>query len=162
MSLNITAEDFALGDVTGRVRTLLAQSGFAADRLTLEITEQSLIGDFDASARALQALADDGVQIALDDFGTGYSNFRALKVLPLDTLKLDRSLVRDIAHDPRDRAIVAAMIAMARALDLKVIAEGIETEAQLAILAEEGCDLFQGFLRAGPVSPEEFGALAQG
>jgi len=160
MSLNITAEDFALGEVTGRVRALLAQSGFAADRLTLEITEQSLIGDFGASARALKALADDGVQIALDDFGTGYSNFRALKVLPLDTLKLDRSLVRDIAHDPRDRAIVAAMIAMARALDLKVIAEGIETEAQLAILAEEGCDLFQGFLRAGPVSPEEFGALA--
>jgi len=162
MSLNITAEDFAQGDVEGRVRTLLAQSGFAADRLTLEITEQSLIGDFDASARALQALADDGVQIALDDFGTGYSNFRALKVLPLDTLKLDRSLVRDIAHDPRDRAIVCAMIAMARALDLKVIAEGIETEAQLAILAEEGCDLFQGFLRSGPVSAEEFCVLARG
>lgn len=160
LSLNITAEDFALGDVTRRVRALLAQTGFAADRLTLEITEQSLIGDFDASALALQALADDGVQIALDDFGTGYSNFRALKVLPLDTLKLDRSLVRDIAQDPRDRAIVAAMIAMARALDLKVIAEGIETEAQRAILAELGCDLLQGFLRSGPVSPEAFCALA--
>jgi predicted signal transduction protein with EAL and GGDEF domain len=160
LSLNITAEDFALGDVTDRVRALLAQTGFAADRLTLEITEQSLIGDFDACTDALQALADHGVQIALDDFGTGYSNFRALRVLPLDTMKLDRSLIRDIAHDPRDRAIVAAMIAMARALDLKVIAEGIETEAQLAVLAEEGCDLFQGFLRSGPVSAEEFAALA--
>jgi len=160
LSLNITAEDFALGDVTGRVRGLLAQTGFAPDRLTLEITEQSLIGDFDACAHALEALASDGVQVALDDFGTGYSNFRALKALPLDTLKLDQSLVRDIAQDPRDRAIVAAMIAMARALDLKVIAEGIESEAQLAILGEEGCDLFQGFLRSGPVSPEEFAALA--
>jgi predicted signal transduction protein with EAL and GGDEF domain len=160
LSLNITAEDFAMGDVTERVRALLTQTGFAADRLTLEITEQSLIGDFDACADALQALADHGVQVALDDFGTGYSNFRALRVLPLDTMKLDRSLIRDIAHDPRDRAIVAAMIAMARALDLKVIAEGIETEAQLAVLAEEGCDVFQGFLRSGPVSAEEFAALA--
>jgi len=160
MSLNITAEDFALGDVVGSVRGLLASSGFAPERLTLEITEQSLIGDFETCALALETLAGDGVRIALDDFGTGFSNFRALKALPLDTLKLDRSLVRDIALDPRDRAIVAAMIAMARALDLKVIAEGIESEAQLAILAEEGCDLFQGFLRSGPVSAEDFAALA--
>jgi predicted signal transduction protein with EAL and GGDEF domain len=162
MSLNITAEDFARGDVAASVRALLAESGFAAGRLTLEITEQSLIGDFEACALALQTLAGDGVQVALDDFGTGFSNFRTLKALPLDTLKLDRSLVRDIAQDPRDRAIVAAMIAMARALDLKVIAEGIESEAQLAVLAEEGCDWFQGFLRSGPVSPQEFAGLAGG
>ncbi len=161
LSLNITAEDFALGDVTQRVRALLAQTGFSADRLTLEITEQSLIGDFDASALALQALAEDGVQVALDDFGTGYSNFRTLKVLPLDTLKLDQSLVREIAHDPRDCAIVAAMIAMARALDLKVVAEGIETEAQLAILADEGCDVFQGFLRSGPITAKDFAKLVE-
>ncbi|WP_353228684.1 GGDEF domain-containing phosphodiesterase [Novosphingobium sp.] len=160
LSLNITAEDFAVGDVAANVRALLDRTGFAAGQLTLEITEQSLIGDFDACARALQTLAEDGVRVALDDFGTGYSNFRALRALPLDTLKLDRSLVRDIAVDPRDRAIVAAMIAMARALDLKVIAEGIEDEQQLAILRAEGCDLFQGFLRSGPVSAEEFAALA--
>ena len=160
MSLNITAEDFALGDVVGSIRGLLAKSGFAPERLTLEITEQSLIGDFETCAVALEALASDGVQVALDDFGTGFSNFRTLKALPLNALKLDRSLVRDIALDPRDRAIVAAMIAMARALDMKVIAEGIESEAQLAILAEEGCDLFQGFLRSGPVSAEDFAALA--
>ena len=101
------------------------------------------------------------MQVALDDFGTGFSNFRTLKALPLDALKLDRSLVRDIARDPRDRAIVAAMIAMASALDLKVIAEGVEDDAQLAILAEEGCNLFQGFLRAGPVSAEAFAMLAR-
>ena len=141
------------------MRSLLDRTGFAADRLTLEITEQSLIGDFEACALALQALADDGVQVALDDFGTGFSNFRTLKALPLDTLKLDRSLVRDIAHDPRDSAIVAAMIAMARALDMKVIAEGIESEAQLLLLAQQGCDLFQGFLRSGPVSSDEIARL---
>lgn len=162
LSLNITAEDFALADVAGAIRKLLARSGFAAERLTLEITEQSLIGDFEACARALQVLAADGVDVALDDFGTGFSNFRTLKALPLNALKLDRSLVRDIAKDPRDRAIVAAMIAMARALNLKVIAEGIENTAQLAVLAEQGCDLFQGFLRSGPVSAEEFAVLAAG
>jgi EAL domain-containing protein (putative c-di-GMP-specific phosphodiesterase class I)/GGDEF domain-containing protein len=160
LSLNITAEDFALGDVVASLRKLLAQSGFAAERLTLEITEQSLIGDFETCALALETLAGDGVQVALDDFGTGFSNFRALKALPLDALKLDRSLVRDIAADPRDRAIVTAMIAMARALDLKVVAEGIESQAQLAILADCGCDLFQGFLRSGPVAAEDFAALA--
>jgi predicted signal transduction protein with EAL and GGDEF domain len=160
MSLNITAEDFARGDVAASVRALLVESGFAPERLTLEITEQSLIGDFEACALALQALAGDGVRVALDDFGTGFSNFRTLKALPLDTLKLDQTLVRDIAHDPRDRAIVAAMIAMARALDLKVIAEGVESEAQLAVLAEQGCDWFQGFLRSGPVSPDAFAKLA--
>jgi diguanylate cyclase len=100
------------------------------------------------------------VKVALDDFGTGFSNFRALKALPLDALKLDRSLVCDIEHDPRDRVIVAAMMAMARALGLKVIAEGVESEGQLAILRDQGCDLFQGFLRAGPMDAAEFAALA--
>jgi EAL domain-containing protein (putative c-di-GMP-specific phosphodiesterase class I)/GGDEF domain-containing protein len=159
MALNITAQDFALGDVAASLRRTIAASGFGAERLTLEITEQTLIGDFETCAGALEMLAGDGVQIALDDFGTGFSNFRSLKALPLDALKLDRSLVRDIAHDPRDRAIVAAMIAMARALDLKVIAEGVESEAQLLILADEGCDVFQGFLRSGPVSAADFVAM---
>ena len=100
------------------------------------------------------------MSVALDDFGTGFSNFRALKALPLDALKLDRSLVSDVHHDPRDRAILSAMVAMARALGLKVIAEGVENEAQLAILLDEGCDLFQGFLRSGPISAEDFAGLA--
>lgn len=156
LSLNITAEDFAAGDVTRRFDSLLAETGFDPAALTLEITEQALIGDFDASAAALARLAERGVRVALDDFGTGFSNFRTLKALPLNTLKLDRSLVRDIARDPRDRAIVAAMIAMARALGLTVIAEGVETEEQRAVLAELGCDRFQGFLRSGPLSPEAF------
>jgi len=160
LSLNVTAEDFAVGDFAGQMRHVLVESGFAPERLTVEITEQTLITDFEACAAALRELADIGVSVALDDFGTGFSNFRALKALPLDALKLDRSLVNDIAHDPRDRAILAAMTAMARALGMKVIAEGVETEAQLAILQEEGCDLFQGFLRSGPLEAEAFAALA--
>lgn len=160
LSLNVTAEDFALGAFAGMMRRLLAETGFPASRLTLEITERTLISDFEDCALALDELSEDGVSVALDDFGTGFSNFRALKALPLDALKLDRSLVKDLARDRRDRAIVAAMIAMARALDMYVIAEGVETEAQLAVLREEGCEFFQGFLRAGPVSAADMAALA--
>ncbi len=162
LSLNVTAEDFAVGDFASVLRSEIAASGFAPERLTIEITEQTLIADFEACAAALRELEGVGVKVALDDFGTGFSNFRALKALPLDALKLDRSLVCDIEHDPRDRAILSAMVAMARALGLKVIAEGVETEGQLAILREEGCDLFQGFLRAGPLAASEFAVLAGG
>ena len=160
LSLNVTAEDFAVGDFAASLKAVLEASAFPADRLTIEITEQTLITDFEACAAALRELATLGVSVALDDFGTGFSNFRALKALPLDALKLDRSLVVDIETDPRDREILSAMVAMARALGLKVIAEGVETQGQLAILQNEGCDLFQGFLRSGPISADAFAALA--
>ncbi|MFM9935897.1 MAG: EAL domain-containing protein [Novosphingobium sp.] len=160
LSLNVTAEDFAVGDFAASMRAALAQSRFPPERLTIEITEQTLITDFEACAASLRELAEIGVSVALDDFGTGFSNFRALKALPLDALKLDQSLVSDVVHDARDRAILSAMVAMARALGLKVIAEGVETGAQLAILQNEGCDLFQGFLRSGPISAEDFAALS--
>jgi len=160
LSLNVTAEDFAVGDFAATMRHTLKKSGFPPDRLTVEITEQTLITDFEACAASLRDLAEIGVSVALDDFGTGFSNFRALKALPLDALKLDRSLVSDVQHDARDRAILSAMVAMARALGLKVIAEGVETEAQLAILQEEGSDLFQGFLCSEPISATDFAALA--
>ena len=162
LSLNVTAEDFAVGDFAATLKAALDASAFPAERLTIEITEQTLITDFEACAAALRELATLGVNVALDDFGTGFSNFRALKALPLDALKLDRSLVSDIEHDARDRAILSAMVAMARALGLKVIAEGVETVGQLAILQDEGCDYFQGFLRCGPIAAEDFEALAVG
>lgn len=160
LSLNVTPEDFALPDFAGNLLGRARDAGFAPERLTIEITEQTLIADFAACAQALRQLAGQGVRVALDDFGTGFSNFRTLKALPLDTLKIDRSLVRDVAHDRRDRAILAAMVAMARALSLSVVAEGVETEAQLAVLADEGVDLFQGFLRAGPLAGADMAALA--
>jgi EAL domain-containing protein (putative c-di-GMP-specific phosphodiesterase class I) len=116
LSLNVTPEDFALPDFAGSLLGRARDAGFAPERLTIEITEQTLIADFAACAQALRQLAGQGVRVALDDFGTGFSNFRTLKALPLDTLKIDRSLVRDVAHDRRDRAILAAMVAMARAL----------------------------------------------
>lgn len=160
LSLNVTAEDFAVGRFADTMRTLVRGSEFEPARLTLEITERTLISDFEDCANALTDLSSDGVSVALDDFGTGFSNFRALKALPLNAIKLDRSLVKDVAQDRRDRAILAAMIAMARALDMRVVAEGVEHEAQLAVLREEGCDTFQGFLRAGPVPAMDIATLS--
>lgn len=160
LSLNVTAEDFAVGDFAATMAGAIEASGFAPSRLTLEITEQTLVADYRACATALEALAARGVSVALDDFGTGFSNFHSLKALPLDALKLDGSLVRDVARDPRDRAILGAILAMARALRLKVVAEGVEDEGQLAILREEGCALYQGFLRSEPLAAGELAALA--
>ncbi len=154
LSLNVTAEDLADDEFAQNFRAILAQTGFAPNLLTLEVTEHALVADFTRSAQVLGELADLGVRIALDDFGTGYANFQTLKALPIDTLKLDASLARDIDQDPRDRAILRAIIAMARALGQKVVVEGIERETQLAVLADEGCDTFQGYLRAGPMSAE--------
>lgn len=151
LSLNVTAEDLGDDRFAASFRKLLADTGFKPALLTLEVTEHALVADFARSAEMLGELAALGVRIALDDFGTGYANFRTLKALPVDTLKLDASLVRDIDQDPRDRAILRAIVAMARALGLKVVVEGIERESQLAILAQETCDTFQGFLRAGPM-----------
>lgn len=161
LSLNVTAEDLADDRFAAGFKAMLVETGLAPSLLTLEVTEHALVAEFARSAEALSELAATGVRIALDDFGTGYANFRTLKALPLDTLKLDASLVRDVDHDPRDRAILRAIVAMARALQLKTVIEGIEREGQLAVLRAEGCDVFQGFLRSGPLAPEEIAALAR-
>jgi len=159
LSLNVTAEDLASDAFAADFRELLTGTGFVPTRLTLEVTEHALVADFAQSAAALAELASAGVRIALDDFGTGYANFRTLKSLPLDTIKLDASMVRDVDSDPRDRAILTAIVAMARALGLKIVCEGVELESQLAVLQQEGCDTFQGFLRSGPISATEVSAL---
>jgi EAL domain-containing protein (putative c-di-GMP-specific phosphodiesterase class I) len=159
LSLNITAADLATRDFADTIAGALNDSGFAPERLTLEITEQALVADVDRSATRLRQLADLGIRIALDDFGAGFCNFRYLKVLPLDALKLDRSMLDGITHDPRDLAVFRGIVAMARALDLKVIAEGIETEEQRETVVWEGCHAWQGFLRAKPLSAEAFARL---
>ena len=156
LSLNLTAAELALSSCAATLDEVLATSGFDPSRLTLEVTEHSLLVDLESAAITLRRLAAKGIRIALDDFGSGFANFRYLKLLPLDYLKLDHTLTDDIAADPRDRAILRAIVAMARALGLEVIAEGVESEPQRALLAAEGCDYFQGFLRAGPLRAEDF------
>ena len=156
LSLNLTAAELALSSCAATIDEALAASGFDPRQLTLEVTEQSLLVDLEAAAATLRALADRGMRIALDDFGSGFANFRYLKLLPLDYLKLDHTLTDDVVADPRDRAILRAIVAMARTLDLQVIAEGVESEEQRALLAAEGCDYFQGFLRSGPLRAGDF------
>lgn len=151
LALNITAADIARAGFADALLARVVASGFAAARLTVEITETALIADLEAAAAALERLRASGVRVAIDDFGTGYASFAYLKALPLDRLKIDKSLTHDIAASPRGRAVVRGVIAMADALGLAVIAEGVEIEAQRAALAEEGCGQYQGFLCAGPL-----------
>ena len=160
LSLNVTPSDLAISDYAIELGRLVAASGFRADRLTLEVTEQVLLSDIHQAAQTLGLLTGQGMKIALDDFGAGFCNFRYLKLLPLDYLKLDRSMIDGVAGDPRDLAVLRAIIAMAGALDLAVIAEGVETEAQRELAQREGCTFYQGFLRAQPMSGAEFGDLA--
>ena len=160
LSVNVTAGDLAAPDFAQNIMDSIAASGFSAERTTLEITESELIGNLSTAAQRLAALREQGVRIAIDDFGTGYSSLAYLQNLPLDYLKIDSGLTSDISGSTKDQVVVKSIINMARSLDLAVIAEGIETEAQLESLAREGCEYFQGFLRSGPKSPEEFEIFA--
>jgi diguanylate cyclase (GGDEF)-like protein len=127
--------------------------------LELEVTESAVMREPERGVRMLQALRDRGARIALDDFGTGYSSFSTLRELPIDTFKIDRSFVKPIAHDRDSVALVAALISMARVLRLRVVAEGVEDEAQQELLREMGCDELQGFLFFGAMPAAEAGAL---
>lgn len=161
LSLNITPADLAVPHFGQSLLDIVAASGFAPERLTLEVTEQVLLTDVQRAGRILRDIADQGICLALDDFGAGFCNFRYLKLLPLHYLKLDRSMVDGITESPRDLAVMRAIVAMAEALDLKVIAEGIESEAQRLLVAAEGCAFYQGFLRAGPITGAEFQKIAR-
>ena len=137
-------------------------SGINPGRLTLELTEESLVADLGSAVAALAGLRAKGISTAIDDFGTGYSSLAYLKSLPLDYLKIDRSLAQDIAGSARDRVIVRGVIEMARSLDMAVIAEGVETTEQLALLAAEGCNFYQGFLCSPPLDADALVALVTG
>lgn len=160
LSINVTAADLAFGSYVRQMLDLVRESGFPPRRLTLEVTEQTLISDVTLAAKTMAEFGAQGIRIALDDFGAGFCNFRYLKVLPIHYLKLDRSMIEGVTTDKRDVAVLRAIVAMARALDLEVIAEGIEDESQRAVAASEGCTYFQGFLRAQPMSAAMFAKLA--
>lgn len=160
LSINVTADDIAQPGFMPRFLQLVDASGFPRSRLTVEITESGLIENVDNATVLLSALRVEGLAVAVDDFGTGYSSLAYLKSLPLDYLKIDSGLAQDIAGTARDRIIVRSVIHMAKSLGLAVIAEGVETEQQLDLLAREGCDYYQGFLRSAGVSTADLVALA--
>lgn len=159
LSLNVTAMDLHDRTFGDDLLAMIKDTGFSPERLTLEITEQALVNDLEESALRLRGLAGQGIRLALDDFGAGFCNFRYLKLLPLNALKLDRSMVEGIATDPRDLAVLRGILAMAHALKLTVVAEGVETEEVRYLAEREGCDIWQGFLGAKPMRTEEFEAL---
>ena len=162
LSVNVTAGDLRAPDFADVLETQIAASGFAAERLTLEITESDLIENLDAAAEMLAALRRAGIAVALDDFGTGYSSLAYLKALPLDALKLDRRLTRDLAGGQRDRVVVRVVVALARALGIRVVAEGVETAAELALVAAARCDWYQGYLCAPAMATRELVAFVEG
>ena len=155
LSLNLVPEDLAREGYDDWLVAELAAARLDPRRLTLEITESSLVIDQAVAATRLARLREIGIEIAIDDFGTGYSNLAYLTSLPLDTLKIDRGLIADVVGGSRDRIVVKAMIGMARELGLKVVIEGVETTAQLALVAAWECDLYQGFLTAGALDEAE-------
>ena len=155
VSINLLPQDVSRPGYEDWLLEEMHRAGVAPARVTVEITENALIADRCGVAERLTRLREAGVSIAVDDFGTGYASLAYLTSLPLDTLKIDRGLIMDIVGGSRDRIVVKAMIQLARELALKVIVEGVECTAQLALLADWGCDLYQGFLGSAALDEME-------
>jgi diguanylate cyclase (GGDEF)-like protein len=157
--VNVSARQLTEPGLIDTVTEALAASGLPPERLCVEVTESVVLEDGDRCVAALQALRDIGIGVALDDFGTGYCSLSYLRRLPIDGLKIDRSFVRGLGNEADDDSIVASVIDLARSLGVSVVAEGVETESQLASLRASGCDTMQGFLFAKPGPPEAVAAL---
>ena len=155
IAVNVSARQFRQDDFVADVLEVLARSGADPARLELELTESSLVIDVDKVVAKMDALKARGVGFSLDDFGTGYSSLAYLKRLPLDQVKIDRGFVRDILVDPNDAAIAGMIIVLAESLGLGVVAEGVESEAQRAFLAQQGCRTYQGYLFSRPLAVAE-------
>jgi diguanylate cyclase (GGDEF)-like protein len=155
MSVNLSARQFRQPNLTETVAQIFQETGLNPDHLVLELTETCVMENVDATIVILQQLQQMGVHIAIDDFGTGYSSLNYLKRFPIDALKIDQSFVREVTTDPNDAAIARAIIAMAQSLQLKVIAEGVETPEQCTFLRQSGCQAMQGYFFSCPVPASE-------
>jgi predicted signal transduction protein with EAL and GGDEF domain len=159
MAVNLSARQFKQKDLTQRIVAILDETGLAPQCLELELTESMVMQDPAEAEKVLDLLHNMGITLAVDDFGTGYSSLSYLKQFPIDFLKIDRSFVKGTPDNPDDVGITRAIIALAKSLDLQVIAEGVETEQQLAFLKAEGCEEAQGYLLSKPISAEELEPL---
>ncbi|HZQ62689.1 MAG TPA: bifunctional diguanylate cyclase/phosphodiesterase, partial [Casimicrobiaceae bacterium] len=156
VSVNMSARQFYREDLAQRFVDIVQSVGCEPAWIELEVTETSLLHDLDAIRTVLHQLRDQGFSVAIDDFGTGYSSLTHLKQFPIDTLKIDISFIADLESDPGDAAITEAIIALARGLGLRVVAEGVGTKAQLDFLKQRGCHAFQGFWISKPLSDTDF------
>jgi len=150
-AFNVSVLEFTQRDMVAFVREVLDETGCRAEWLTLELTESLMVGEPEHIRRAFGALRRLGVAISIDDFGTGYSSLRYLERFPLSEIKVDRSFVHDVAHSPAKRVIVESVVKLGAALDIRVVAEGIETQAEYAIMRALGCTIGQGYLFAAPM-----------
>ena len=159
IAVNVSGQQFRMHDFVDKVEALVLAHRIDPTRLKLELTESVVLSDVADVVKKMHELKAIGIKLSMDDFGTGYSSLSNLKLLPLDQLKIDQSFVRDIANDPNDAVMVETIIDMAQNFRLNVIAEGVETESQLAFLKEHGCMAYQGYLFSKPVPIGEFEAL---
>lgn len=161
ISLNITPEELGDPRFAADFAEIIAKSEIPPQRLMLEITEDLLVRNIAQASAALGALRGLGFRTALDDFGAGFCNFHYLRELPLDAIKLDKIMLDGVPADAKALAVLRAIMALAKALDLAIYAEGIEDDVQRATIKAEGCDYWQGFLRAQPMKSEEVLALSR-
>jgi EAL domain-containing protein (putative c-di-GMP-specific phosphodiesterase class I) len=159
MAVNLSARQLQQHDVLQRIAAVLIETCLPAGQLKLELTESMIMGQGEQAIDLLHAIKALGVHLSIDDFGTGYSSLAYLKRFPIDEVKIDQSFVRDIPDDSSDMEIASAIIGMAHGLNLKVMAEGVETEAQRNFLAERGCHAYQGFLFSKAVTADAFEQL---
>ena len=159
MAVNLSPRQFADPNLLYDIDEALLASSMSAVLLQLEVTESMVMRNVARAIRVLDAIQSRGIRIAIDDFGTGHSSMSLMKQFPIDTIKIDRSFVRDLAEDPEDQAIAQAIISMGKALGMTVVAEGVETVEQQTFLREQGCDEMQGYLISKPVPAREFAEL---
>ena len=159
VSVNLSVHQLRQGNLLSLVRQVLDETGLAAQYLELELTESQLLDNVESVISTFQQLRDLGVKLAIDDFGTGYSSLSYLKRFPVDYVKIDQTFIRDLTPGSEDAAITRAIIVMAHSLDLKVVAEGVETQAQMDFLKDQRCDEIQGYLISKPVPAEQFAQL---
>ncbi len=162
MSVNLSARQLRHEGIVETVRGILDETGVHPRTLVLELTESMLMEPRGVTGRTIRELADLGVSLAIDDFGTGYSSLSYLRDFPLTTLKIDRSFIAGVGSNPGHAAITTAIIALAKAMELDVVAEGVETEEQVAFLRERGCQKIQGYLIGRPGPPADFAAYLRG
>jgi EAL domain-containing protein (putative c-di-GMP-specific phosphodiesterase class I) len=159
VAVNLSARQFADENLLADVTSILKETGMNAAFLELEITESMIMHNVDKAVQTLTKLKTLGIRLSIDDFGTGYSSLSNLKRFPIDTLKIDRSFIRDLPGDSEDKAITRAIIAMGKSLNMTLIAEGVETQEQAEFLRAHACDQFQGYYFSRPVDKDKFAEL---
>jgi EAL domain-containing protein (putative c-di-GMP-specific phosphodiesterase class I) len=159
MAVNLSPRQFADERLLHDVDDALAVSGMSPVLLQLEVTESMVMRNVSRAVKILDAIQSRGIRLAIDDFGTGYSSMSLMKHFPIDTIKIDRSFVRDLAEDSEDQAISRAIINMGKALGMTVVAEGVETAEQQTFLRDHACDEMQGYLFSKPLPPQQLATL---